>query len=96
MATELKVNDLQIACLSDMADKWDDIDSVLAEYFIILADVRDNAVKEGSIHHTIDFFYHYAKSVYDGMKSSGSLSAVLAEKFLDKIEATDLNLYNGV
>ena len=96
MATDLKVNDLHIACLSDMADKWDDIDSILADYFIILADVRDNAIKSGRIHETIDNFYFYAETVYKQAKGSCSFAAVEAEKFLDKIETTDLNLYKGV
>ncbi len=96
MASELKVCDLELACYSDLIGQWDKIDSVMDDYLKVLVDIRDNAIKSGEVHESVDLLHWYAKSTYEKMKGLGKMASSFADKFLKKIEDTDLNLYNGV
>ena len=93
MATELKVCDLELACYAEVMEKWAEIDSVMADYLKILANIKEKAIKSGEIHEAIDRLHWYAEWTYENMQGSGNTGAKLTEKFLKKIDDTDLNLY---
>ena len=95
MAEELKVCDLELACYSDYVGQWEDLDSIINDYLIILADIRDNAIKSGEVHESVNLLHWYVKSTFDKIKGTGSSAASQIDSFLNKIESTDLNLYNG-
>ena len=96
MSKELKVCDLELACYSDFVGHWEELDSVMNDFLIILADIRDNAIKSGEIHEAVDNLHWYVKSTFEKIKGTGSSAASQIESFLKKIEDIDLNLYNGV
>ena len=75
MAEELKVCDLELACYSDFVGQWEDLDSVINDYLIILADIRDNAIKSGEVHESVDLLHWYVKSTFDKIKGTGSSAA---------------------
>ena len=96
MASELKVCDLELACYSDLVSQWEKIDSIMDDFLIVLVDIRDNAIKSGEVHESVDLLHWYSKSTYEKLKGLGKTVSSSVDSFLKKIEDTDLNLYNGV
>lgn len=92
----VKVCDLELEKLGDLAKCWDDIEAILGEYVMILNTVQTETVKAGHIHDAIERLHLYASDCQKYAKGLGSQAASTGNSLARKAEAVDLNLYNGV
>ena len=94
--SSVKVCDVEIQQLAQIADMWAEIDSVFERYLMILKNVKEHAVKCGEIHDAIVSLYDFAETYYKYANGLGKNVSKDALEFLDKIEDIDLDLYNAV
>lgn len=92
----VKVCDLELEKLADVAKCWDEIDGVLENYINILRSVHDETVKEGEIHEAIDNLRFYAENIHNHAVGIGAQAASKATSLVSKTEAIDLKLYSEV
>ena len=92
----VKVCDLELEKLAELAECWDEIDSVLNQYSIIMKKVQEEAIKAGHIHSAIENLYHFSTRFHDAAEGLGAEASKYAKKFVSKIEKVDLDLYNEV
>lgn len=96
MATDLKVSDLQLACLAAMCEEWESIDAVMEEYLTIVKCIAQEAIKDGAVHEAVERLAQNAESIYNRVKGTGNAAAKQAMSFLSTIESIDLKLYDEV
>lgn len=92
----VKVCDLELEKLANVAKCWDEIESVMERYVNIMRSVQDETIKEGEIHETIDLLRFYAEDTIRFAAGLGSNAASKANALVSKAEAIDLKLYNEV
>lgn len=92
----VKVCDLELEKLAEIAECWDEIDSALSQYANIMKKVHEEAIKAGYIHSAIGDLYHFSERFHGLAEGLGAKASKYAKKFADKIEDIDLNLYNEV
>ena len=92
----VKICDLELEKLGDVAKCWDDIELVLGEYVAILKTVATDTVKAGHIHDALDRLYWNASDLDKHAQGLGAQVAGHARKLASKAEEIDLELYNEV
>lgn len=92
----VKVCDLELEKLAELAECWDEIDSVLNQYSNIMKKVQEEAIKAGHIHSAIGNLYHDSERFHNFAEGLGSEASKYARKLVSKVEDLDLDLYNGV
>ena len=97
MSTEsVKVCDLELEKLGDVAKCWDEIGAILSEYVAVLKTIPADTVKAGHIHDALDRLRWYAGDLEKYASGLGAQVASAANKLASKAESTDLDLYNEV
>lgn len=92
----VKVCDLEIDKLADLAACWDEVDETLGKYVAIMEKVKTETIKAGHINEAIDLLAYYAADIHRYAQGLGSKTASQSRKLPSKAEAVDLNLYNEV
>ncbi len=92
----VKVCDLELEKLAELAECWDEIDSVLNQYSNIMKKVHTEAIKAGHIHVGVENLYHFSTRFHKFAEGLGAEASKHAKKLVSKVEDIDLNLYNEV
>lgn len=92
----VKVCDLELEKLAELAECWDEINSVLNQYSNIMKKVQEEAIKAGHIHSAVGNLYHFSARFHNFAEGLGSEASRYAKKLVSKVEDIDLNLYNEV
>lgn len=92
----VKVCDLELEKLADVARCWDDLNSVLAKYVQTIKSVSEETIKEGHIHDALNNLYFYAKDIQKYANGLGASAAGVSSKLVSIAEKVDLDLYNEV
>ena len=90
----VKVCDLELENLADVAKCWDDLNSVLGKYNQILESVAKETIKDGHIHEAMENLHYYAAEIQKYAGGMGAGAAGNATKLASVAEKVDLNLYN--
>lgn len=92
----VKVCDLEIEKLADLAACWDETEKILGKYVAIMKKIHTETIKAGHINQAIENLYFYAKDIKKYAKGLGAKTAAEAKKLPKTAEDVDLNLYNEV
>ena len=92
----VKICDLELEKLGDVAKCWDEIEEILSEYVAVLKTIPTDTVKAGHIHDALDRLRCYAEDIEKYALGLGVQVASAANKLASKAESIDLELYNGV
>jgi len=92
----VKVCDLELEELAELAECWDEIDSILNQYSNIMKKVHEEAIKAGHIHSAVGNLYHFSTRFHNFAEGLGTEASKYAKKLVSKVEDIDLNLYNEV
>ncbi len=97
MNTEsVKVCNVELECLADIAACWDDINMVLTEYTNLLDDICEKTVKSGQIHDSISRLHDYAAKYNEYADGLGKTVSKTVKGFVGKIADIDLELYKEI
>ena len=78
----VKVCDLELEKLAEIAECWDEIDSVLGKYSNILKKVYTEAVKTGHVHDAVGNLYHFSEHFHNLAIGLGAESSKYAKKLV--------------
>lgn len=92
----VKVCDLELEKLGDVARCWDNIAEVLSEYVAIIKTIPTDTVKAGHIHYALDRLSCEVQNLEKYAIGLGGQVAGYANKLASKAESIDLELYNEV
>lgn len=92
----VKVCDVELRKLADLAECWDEVSGVLGKYVAIMEKVQKDAVKKGEIHTALENLYYFSERFYNFSLGHGAVVAGKARGLANKIEEIDINLYNEV
>lgn len=92
----VKVCDLELEKLGELAKCWDEIDDILGEYVQIMKNTYTESVKAGHIHDAIDNLSFEAEKFRNIAQGLGARAASIAKALVKTAETVDLNLYNEV
>ncbi len=92
----VKVCDLELEKLGELAKCWDDIASVLGEYVAILNSVQTETIKAGHVQDAIERLHMYASDCLKYANGLGGQAAGTGNALASKAESVDLNLFNEV
>ncbi len=92
----VKVCDLELEKLADLAECWDETEAILGEYVQIMKSVYSDTIKEGHIHEAVENLQFYAEEIQKFAKGLGAQAASSSKKLASIAEDVDLNLYNEV
>lgn len=92
----VKVCDLELEKLAELAECWDEIDSVLNQYSNIMKKIQEEAIKAGHIHSAVENLYNFSARFHNYAEGLGTETSRYAKKLVSKVEKVDLDLYNEV
>ena len=92
----VKVCDLELEKLAEVAKCWDEIHGVLECYVNIINSVYNDTIKDGKIHTAIGVLHFYAEDIQKYAAGLGAQAASKANALVSKTESIDLKLYNEV
>lgn len=92
----VKVCDLELEKLADLAECWDEIEAILGEYVQIMKAVHADTIKAGHIHEAVDNLRFFAEDIQKYAKGLGTQTASFSKKLASIAEGVDLKLYNEV
>ena len=92
----VKVCDLELEKLADLAKCWDELNAVLGKYVQTLKSVSTNTIKDGHIHEAVDILRFHAERIHKHANGLGAAAAGTGTKLASVAEKVDLSLYNEV
>lgn len=94
MAVELKVNDMDIASLSDDIKKWlENQDLAFEKYIYAVNYVATQAIMSGRVHNAFVYLHENAEKIYSNSIEQGKVVKNNCKSFMSQIDDIDMELY---